>query len=329
MTFLFNLNILSRYRAELMGVATLMIILCHMHPNGVVMSPLAARIIGSAGNGCDIFLFLSGMGMWNSMVSVRQKKQNIAGWYAKRYIRIIIPYMLIVIPICISNGNNLMEILIKATGFDFYVYRLALWFVSCILVLYILTPMLDKLLCCERRWRWVAVLISLCILFSYLDLGQDYHTENWQFVVGRFPSYFIGYALAKDIKDSKHISINWLITAPLMLYVILYVLNHRYGCNFNLFWLQGIPIMTIAVLILTKINLRALNSVLAFLGVISLESYATNVLVLPRLIKWEGAMFTVYGFLGTLSLYLIGTIGCIAISIIVNRLSKAIIKKIS
>lgn len=325
---LFNLNILSKYRAELMGVATLMIVLCHMPTNGVVMFPLAVRIIGSAGYGCDIFLFLSGMGMWNSMSSVRQKKQNIQSWYAKRYIRIIIPYLLIVIPVCILNGNSFVEILIKATGFDFFVYKLSLWFVSCILVLYILTPLLDKFVCGKHKWKWVSVLTGLCILFSYVDLGNDYHIGNLQFVVGRFPSYFIGYALAKDIKDGKPFSIHWLITAPLILYIILYVFNHRYGCNFNLFWLQGIPMMTIAAMILSKKDLSVLNSILGFLGVISLESYATNVLVLPLMKNWSWSMVGIDMNPGNWTFYIIGTLICLLISTIVHRLSKILISTV-
>ncbi len=323
----FNSNVFSRYRAELMGIATLMIIMCHLPAQGVVMPSVMARIIASGGIGCDVFLFLSGMGMWYSMNSVRSGKVSIFRWYLKRYIRILVPYLMIVIPVCVSNGNSILEILIHATGFDFFVYRLALWFVSCILLLYVLTPLIDWLFMSACRWLWLSLLTVLCITFAYMDLG-DGIIQNWQFVISRFPSYFIGYLLAGDIKESKHISVQWMIVLPLVLYIILYILNHRFGCNFSLFWLQGIPVMTIAVLVLSKLNTSKLNTVLAFLGTISLESYATNVLVLPRMKSWSWSVADIDLNPGNWTFYIIGTVICLIVSMIVNRVSKMLINKI-
>ncbi len=323
----FNSNIFSRYRTELMGIATLMIIVCHLPAQGVAMPSVMARIIGSGGIGCDVFLFLSGMGMWFSMNSVRTGNMNVWKWYWRRYVRILVPYLIIVIPICISNGNNITEVLIRATGFDFFVYRLALWFVSCVLLLYILTPLIDRLLMSAGRWLWLSLLTVLCIAFAYMDFG-DGIIQNWQFVISRFPSYFIGYLLAGDIKEGKRIPVLWMIVLPLVLYIILYVLNHRFGCNFSLFWLQGIPVMTIAVLVLSKLNTSKLNTVLAFWGTISLESYATNVLVLPRMKNWSWSVGDIDLNPGNWTFYIIGTVICLIVSVIVNRVSKILINKI-
>lgn len=323
----FNSNIFSRYRTELMGIATLMIIVCHLPAQGVAMPSVMARIIGSGGIGCDVFLFLSGMGMWYSMNSVRTGNMNVWKWYWRRYVRILVPYLIIVIPICISNGNNITEVLIRATGFDFFVYRLALWFVSCVLLLYILTPLIDRLLMSAGRWLWLSLLTVLCIAFAYMDFG-DGIIQNWQFVISRFPSYFIGYLLAEDIKAGKQMSVLWMIVFPLVFYIVLYILNHRWGCNFSLFWLQGIPIMTIVVLVLSKWNISKLNSVLAFLGTISLESYATNVLVLPRMKSWSWSMGDIDLNPGNWTFYIIGTVICLIVSVIVNRVGKIIINKV-
>lgn len=322
----FNSNIFSRYRAELMGIATLMIIVCHLPAQGVVMPSVMARIIRSGVIGCDIFLFLSGMGMWFSMASVRSGKMGLGRWYLKRYIRILVPYLIIVIPVCLSNGNSITEVLIRATGFDFFVYRLALWFVSCILLLYILTPLIDRLLASAYKLVWLLLLIVLCITFAYIDLGNGM-IQNWQFVVCRFPSYFIGYLLAGYIKADRRFSMLWMIVLPLVFYMVLYVLNHRFGCNFSLFWLQGIPVMTIIVLVLSKLNMGKFNSALAFWGAISLESYSTNVLVLPRMKSWSWSVADIDLNSGNWTFYIIGTVICLIISVIVNRVSKIIINK--
>ena len=58
---MFNLDLVSKYRTELMGVATILIILCHMPAHGVAMPSILKTIIAHGGTGCDIFLLLSGL----------------------------------------------------------------------------------------------------------------------------------------------------------------------------------------------------------------------------------------------------------------------------
>lgn len=69
---IFNLGIFSKYRTELMGVATGLIILCHMPAHGVAMPGPLTMLLSHGGAGCDMFLFLSGLGMYCSLTSRRQ-----------------------------------------------------------------------------------------------------------------------------------------------------------------------------------------------------------------------------------------------------------------
>ena len=62
-----NLGLFTKYRTELMGVATILIILCHMPAHEVVMPSPLAMMLSHGGAGCDIFLFLSGLGMYCSL----------------------------------------------------------------------------------------------------------------------------------------------------------------------------------------------------------------------------------------------------------------------
>ena len=85
-----NLRLLSEYRTPLMGIAALMIILCHANGYGVAV-PHAVRSLLTLGNmGVDIFLFLSGIGCFYSL----SKEPDTAKWYKKRFVRIFIPYAL-------------------------------------------------------------------------------------------------------------------------------------------------------------------------------------------------------------------------------------------
>ena len=90
----YNLRVLSTYRTELMGFATLLIIICHAPANGVAMPALLDKILRWGGIGVDIFLFCSGLGMYFSL----QKNTNWKRWYIHRYLRLLVPFLLFAIP---------------------------------------------------------------------------------------------------------------------------------------------------------------------------------------------------------------------------------------
>ena len=66
----FNVNDISRYRTQLMGIATLLVIFGHSVGNGVVMPRWMESLCGLASVGVDIFLLVSGLGLWYSLKSI-------------------------------------------------------------------------------------------------------------------------------------------------------------------------------------------------------------------------------------------------------------------
>lgn len=63
-----NLSLLSTYRTQLMGIATLMIVICHSVGFGCYCPNfLLDTFIRHGSLGVDIFLFLSGLGCWYSL----------------------------------------------------------------------------------------------------------------------------------------------------------------------------------------------------------------------------------------------------------------------
>ena len=69
-TVTFNLEWISKYRTEIMGFAAILIILCHANVAGVVTPCLVRRLLGLGNVGVDIFLFVSGIGMYYSLSKV-------------------------------------------------------------------------------------------------------------------------------------------------------------------------------------------------------------------------------------------------------------------
>ncbi len=98
----FNLNLLTKYRLELMGISAILIILCHSVVEGVKM-PLILSYLLSLGNaGVDIFLFLSGMNMYFSL-----KKK----W--KKFNRLVQNTLLTNSCTIFDNINTLVDIFFK------------------------------------------------------------------------------------------------------------------------------------------------------------------------------------------------------------------------
>lgn len=64
---LFKAQEISQYRTELMGIATLLVIFGHSEGNGVVMPGWMESLCGLASVGVDIFLLVSGLGLWYSL----------------------------------------------------------------------------------------------------------------------------------------------------------------------------------------------------------------------------------------------------------------------
>ena len=95
--FQFNVNDISKYRTQLMGIATLLVIFGHSVGNGVVMPRWMESLCGLASVGVDIFLLVSGLGLWYSLKSI-DSQVNLWGvkcWYIRRYKRILVPYFII------------------------------------------------------------------------------------------------------------------------------------------------------------------------------------------------------------------------------------------
>lgn len=90
-----NWQSVSVFRSELMGVAILWIMLFHskMFPpiaqHNYIGNSIVYQLILDGGSGVDIFLFLSGMGIYFSW----EKNQNLLSFYKKRVIRILPTYI--------------------------------------------------------------------------------------------------------------------------------------------------------------------------------------------------------------------------------------------
>ena len=148
----FQLATISRYRGELMGLAMLFIILFH------VWLPRNDMFFGlrRCGNvGVDMFLFLSGIGLWYSW----SKRPSLAQYFIRRYVRVYPAWLIIAclyyIPRFPKGGNIgdlLGDILIN---WDFWLHcELHFWYIPTIMMLYTAAPFYMRLIERHTLYRW-------------------------------------------------------------------------------------------------------------------------------------------------------------------------------
>ena len=326
-----NLYLLSKYRSLLMGIAALMIIICHASDYGIVMPSALRSIFVRGGIGVDIFLFLSGLGCWFSL----SKGINIKHWYCRRFFRIFIPYMLMQIPFCVwkiyNNSFFLVDELIIFSTLGFWLFHVGAWYVALLLPLYIFTPLIYKILQFWNRYViaffMIVTLIVLCMLDidMYDGLTRDV-LNNLQWAFGRVPSFVLGMTVAPLVKKELKVNVLLLIVLPLILYVFIHTFIDK---NTPTQWCLVAPVMSVCVIIISYI--RENNFIYRFvswMGVVSLESYLSNIYLCDVLYKSLSVLRSKYSFLvGGYFEYLLVVVVGVILAYCVSFSSKTILRR--
>ena len=92
----FQLSKISEYRTELMGMSAILILICHSV--AYIEMPRILHYVLSLGNiGVDLFLFLFVIRIWFSLT--KPLKGGVKYWYSNRYIKLLIHYLMVVLPL--------------------------------------------------------------------------------------------------------------------------------------------------------------------------------------------------------------------------------------
>lgn len=272
-------NVISENRTAIMGLAMLSVMLFHQYFTSVV--PFNA--FHNFGNwGVDVFIFLSGMGLVRSL-----EKYPLLIYYKRRLKRII--------PSCIFCGTSkyIVFILLGSSvavlkdGLKMGWWSLMsfdLWFIPTILILYIISPLLYRLLC-----KWPAItlaIISLAMLINGLTL-RPIIGHNWtspegvlSHTIERLPVFAIGMFVAirqKWIDNKIHYSMLFLLIAVSIIFLAKYgVRFHGHTAYSFLTLAYGVPALIIANIYFLKILPDILKQFVIFTGKYSLELYLVH-----------------------------------------------------
>lgn len=278
----FNLKYLSEYRTPLMGIAALMIVLCHAPAYGVSMPAVVAKIVGSGGLGVDVFLFLSGIGCYYSLSKLGT--HSIGSWYKRRFVRIFIPYALMQIPfwvyeLCVGSFD-LIDDLYTFSTIKFWVTHCGAWYVALLLPLYIITPPMYKLLekFYSKRLYLAFILILFIVLICFMNFEQMNNNslaDNLRWAFQHTTSYVAGIAIAPFVKQEKRVNVVLVLGVCLLSFFFV----HRFiSKEVFMNWCKVPYIVIPFVLALKYLNRRSiLYRFVSWMGVVSLESYLANI----------------------------------------------------
>ena len=281
----FNVSDISKYRPYLMGVATLLVIFGHSAGNGVVMPGWLESLCGLASVGVDIFLLVSGLGLWYSLRNLNTEKLTGGGlkrWYLRRYKRILVPYLLIIgfhNILAVLHGRPIPQALLELSTIGYWINHQGAWFIAMLIPVYAITPF-HYSICMKVKSPvlYSMAIIVAVILISWLNYPiaseeSQMMIVNIKQVLYHLPSFLIGFMLAPFALDNKKVSYFWMILLPVVIVVIQKFTHFGYWPGFLV-----LPVITVCCLFLRYAG-RVITAVLGFFGKISLESYLFNGIV--------------------------------------------------
>lgn len=274
-------GLVSRYRTELMGIASIWVMFHHNFcswPN--VLSPLQTFFsYGSVA--VDIFLFLSGIGLFYGW----QKDASLGTFYRKRLARVLIPYVLLVTPywcwrdLWLGEGNFWMDL----TQLSFLLKgEITTWYIPTITVFYMVYPLVAAFLSGAKCWKREAVLVFVCVALCVLARESQVY-RNCEIGLTRFVIFSLGCCAGRNVYENR-----CLPGAALWLSLVWLLLNWAVRCWIPLptifirfsFVPLALSILCILTWLLDKIALHhRLLRFLRFFGEHSLELYLTHILV--------------------------------------------------
>lgn len=298
-----NILLLSKHRSALMGVAILWIMLYHIPAKGGI--PIITQILEVGYGGVDIFLFLSGFGLF---FSLSNKDTTLPQYYKKRFLRILPEFWIFLIVDYVAtmdfNMASLGELLYKATTIGYWIPGTPydLWYVSCILFFYLIFPFYFRAF--ESKGisaPVIAILLGFILILVYaIIMVAKFDNKNVGgliiLTVSRIPIFFIGSVFGYFAKYNVNIfkvrmirviSMILFFLAIISLFIFVnYFQNYLWTCS--LYWLPYIVITPVLCIILAWLFDRfpnIINRVFTKVGSISFELYVMHIFVFEHMEK--------------------------------------------
>ena len=281
-------SVLSRYRAELMGVAMLWVMCFHAIDLNLGVDFL--NFLRAAGfGGVDIFILLSAMGL---VMSLERRPMEYGAFMRRRAERIMPAYLIIMIPYTVFlhfyKAVPWSAVVWNSLLLNYWVHCSGSfnWYVSGAMTFYAITPPFHKHFKASRHRErtaalWVLTGLALCQLL--MQEGYWYYVD----VFYRFPTFILGILLGFYVTEERKLGKKdiafWGLWLALGFLYLSQSLAQRTGEGFrlqlplcHLFLFTTVPMCLALCAAFEKLPLGWLQKPLRKIGECSLEIYLWN-----------------------------------------------------
>lgn len=310
-----NYSVLSRQRTVLMGIAMLLVILFHVGGSNHESLWLCLSRCGNVG--VDMFLFLSGIGLWFAWEKRNTETPGhkfLLSFYVRRYRRIYPAWLIIAclyyIPLYADGKLSMADTLLSITiNWGFWEHdEGTFWFIPAIMMLYTLAPAYLTLIRRWPAWRRLPVpAMVLCVLIRYWPpLHQT--VGHIEIFFSRIPIFLLGINAGPWVRDKRPLppGATWMLLLTFAACAFVCI-NFEDGLRglFPLFLERMVYIpLTVSMLLLLGRLFAAMPQwaarVPAFIGGISLELYLIHAQFILRPLRAYGLGYWLT-FLATLA----------------------------
>lgn len=306
------LETVSRYRTQIMGFAAMWIFFFHVRNESVVFKniPVLSNIdtffVNIGFCGVDIFLFLSGWGLYHAV-----NRHSLTVFYKRRYRRLIIPFLVSCTFLAINYKWGFLRIIKAVTCWTFLtkdVYEV-IWFIPAISILYLAFPLYRRLFdkaSCKYVFTaaavalWSALAVAGALLFDRTDI---------YLFLNRIPVFIVGILFGwMTYGGKKRLGrFAWIILAVMLIagFQIQYYFSFEkvsfllpQGRNGLPAFLIGIAMCFVAGLVFKLLGkVTFIQKAYGFLGKMTLEFYAAQdiaIRLLKEMIVHSGVPFNNY-----------------------------------
>ena len=281
----------SKYRGELFGIAIISVIILHylgtLHAGETnrILYMFARFYNGSVGSvGVDIFVFLSGYGIFYSL----SKRETFKKFYQKRFQRVLFPYLVLGLFFW-----TIKDLIILKEPFPEFVYDYSLlsfwgrgvqsfWYIAFICLMYILSPIFFRLT--ADRKKAAAGIMLLCGIDVICFLVSPQYFDKIEIALQRLPAYLLGMycgKLSQGPEDKQEISNKLLLILAFSVPVKVAVglMNHPLARLLNSYYAVFIIVAYVMIRNGMAGSQNRLFIAISALGACSLEIYVVHIAV--------------------------------------------------
>ncbi len=329
-------EIVSKYRNVLMGIATLSVLIFHFTDDcriykynfeGIIQ--FFNRYISSTG--VDIFLFLSGFGLYYAW----KKNNNYKTFITKRLKKIIIPYLLIAIPAFIIKNIFIknLGVLSVLEGVSFYTFFTTgdnwYWYILMIAICYLIYPWIFEIVeenktKIKSQTTMIGVFTFITVIAMLLQQNNASLFSKINIMVLRFPVFVLGSFIGRASYEKRPIGKEWIAFGIISLICVTLretnkIMLVRYVLGALNLFIVFMIMKAFEFLARHKLKLTFVKKILEWFGKYSLELYLTHVTV--RSIMCNLGYRTC-----RIRYYLLMVVISIVLSIIIKKITDLIIK---